>query len=245
MHARVRLITVLMACWIATAAGVYAATPVSASVSGAECTIVGTNGDDFLKGTNDDDVICGLGGDDIIVGRGGEDALYGGSGDDVLVTDASDTTVDGGRGDDQELPTALAAGVAYTSQYVGLAGAKLELTFDKTSSVCIQRPMQHFETTIGSDPQAVVAISELFQFTMGCYARTDTMNGDWQVQITTPDGVVRSGNLNVTIRWQRGDGTKFFTSTSGLSGIDSSGGEAALLRPYEVSADFGPVGGTE
>ena len=62
------------------------------SVPRAECTILGTAGNDQLQGTPGDDVLCGLGGNDVLSGAAGNDTLYGGPGNDKL---------SGGLGDDQ------------------------------------------------------------------------------------------------------------------------------------------------
>lgn len=66
----------------------------------AECTIVGTFGDDTLQGTDGDDVICGLGGDDTITAGDGDDTVLGGDGDDVVDGEQGDDTLDGEGGDD-------------------------------------------------------------------------------------------------------------------------------------------------
>jgi uncharacterized repeat protein (TIGR01451 family)/CSLREA domain-containing protein len=62
-----------------TASAITIVTP-----NGDGCTIVGTDGNDFLTGTSGDDVICGLGGSDTLVGKKGNDLLMGGVGNDVL-----------------------------------------------------------------------------------------------------------------------------------------------------------------
>lgn len=62
------------------------------SVPRAECTLVGTAGNDRLTGTAGNDVICGLGGNDVLFGLAGDDTLWGGAGKDTL---------DGGAGNDQ------------------------------------------------------------------------------------------------------------------------------------------------
>ncbi len=51
----------------------------------ADCTVVGTPGDDELTGTRADDVICGYGGNDVINGRAGNDIVFAGPGDDVVI----------------------------------------------------------------------------------------------------------------------------------------------------------------
>jgi uncharacterized repeat protein (TIGR01451 family) len=55
------------------------------SVPRAECTVIGTAGNDRLAGTSGDDVVCGLAGNDVLFGLDGDDTLYGGSGKDKLV----------------------------------------------------------------------------------------------------------------------------------------------------------------
>lgn len=50
----------------------------------AQCTILGTPGNDRISGTNGNDVICGLGGNDVISGGAGRDAIDGANGNDRL-----------------------------------------------------------------------------------------------------------------------------------------------------------------
>lgn len=69
----------------------------------AECTIIGTDGDDVLIGTPGPDVICGLGGDDIILGKGGNDVLRGGAGEDQLDGGPGKDRMYGGAGRDELL----------------------------------------------------------------------------------------------------------------------------------------------
>ena len=66
----------------------------------AECTIVGTEGDDTIVGTNKDDVICGLGGNDNISGGNGNDIILGGLGDDTISGGNGEDSLIGGNGDD-------------------------------------------------------------------------------------------------------------------------------------------------
>jgi len=70
------------------------------SSTGAQCTIVGTAGDDVLNGTTGNDVICGLEGNDIINGLGGNDIIDGGSGNDTITGDQGDDVLDPGTGTD-------------------------------------------------------------------------------------------------------------------------------------------------
>ena len=56
-----------------------------------DCTVIGTNGSDYLEGTSGDDVICGLDGSDTIDGKDGNDIIYGGNENDQI---------DGGPGSD-------------------------------------------------------------------------------------------------------------------------------------------------
>ncbi|MFN8073802.1 MAG: Calx-beta domain-containing protein [Kineosporiaceae bacterium] len=64
-----------------------------ATVSGPQCSIVGTNGADTLVGTAGADVICGLGGDDVIDGQSGDDYLLGGTGTDTATFAAAPAAV--------------------------------------------------------------------------------------------------------------------------------------------------------
>ena len=73
---------------------------VSVSVGLANCTIIGTEGDDTLTGTEGDDVICGLGGNDFIEGRAGNDIILGGTGNDRLYGRLGDDTIRGEIGND-------------------------------------------------------------------------------------------------------------------------------------------------
>ena len=77
--------------------------PVEVDPKLADCTIIGTEGDDVLVGTSGPDVICGLGGDDIIHGKGGNDILRGGPGDDQLNGGAGRDHLYGGDGRDELL----------------------------------------------------------------------------------------------------------------------------------------------
>lgn len=70
------------------------------SVPRAECTVLGTAGNDRLQGTAGDDVICGLGGNDVLSGSAGNDTLYGGAGNDTLAGGLGDDQLRGERGSD-------------------------------------------------------------------------------------------------------------------------------------------------
>ena len=70
------------------------------SVPRAECTVIGTAGNDRLAGTAGDDVVCGLGGNDVLSGLDGKDTLYGGSGKDKLVGGAGNDRLVGEAGAD-------------------------------------------------------------------------------------------------------------------------------------------------
>jgi len=82
-----------------------------------ECTITGTEEQDFITGTTGADIICGLGGNDIIKSLGGPDIIFAGSGDDfvssgggndiVFGEDGKDVLV-GGGGDDLLVGGAIA-----------------------------------------------------------------------------------------------------------------------------------------
>jgi hypothetical protein len=65
-----------------------------------QCTLTGTEANDFLKDTREDDVICGLGGDDTILGLGGDDLLLGGEGRDTLIGGSGDDILRGEGGND-------------------------------------------------------------------------------------------------------------------------------------------------
>ena len=64
------------------------------------CTIVGTDGSDFLFDSTRNDVVCGLGGDDTLAGGAGNDVLLGGPGNDRLEGGAGSDVLSGGPGDD-------------------------------------------------------------------------------------------------------------------------------------------------
>jgi uncharacterized repeat protein (TIGR01451 family) len=66
----------------------------------AECTVIGTAGNDRLTGTPGDDVVCGLGGNDVLLGLDGDDVLYGGTGRERLVGGAGDDRLVGEGGMD-------------------------------------------------------------------------------------------------------------------------------------------------
>jgi Ca2+-binding RTX toxin-like protein len=63
---------------------------------GADCTIIGTSGDDLLEGTTGDDIVCGGGGSDTIKGLGGNDILRGEGEPDKLAGGEGADTLDGG-----------------------------------------------------------------------------------------------------------------------------------------------------
>jgi len=50
----------------------------------AECTVIGTLGNDRILGSRGNDVICGLGGNDVVIGGGGRDLVDGANGADRL-----------------------------------------------------------------------------------------------------------------------------------------------------------------
>ena len=64
------------------------------------CTIMGTQGPDFLAGTSRRDVICGLGGNDHIHAGRGNDVVYGDAGNDDVEAHGGDDRVYGGVGRD-------------------------------------------------------------------------------------------------------------------------------------------------
>ena len=81
------------------------------SVPRAECTLLGTAGNDRLAGTAGDDVICGLGGNDVLSASAGNDELYGGAGNDTLAGGAGDDLVSGEAGVDAATYRQATAGV--------------------------------------------------------------------------------------------------------------------------------------
>lgn len=70
-------------------------------VTSTPCTLVGTEGKDFLSGTAGADVICGLGGNDTIRGRGGNDIIDGAAGDDTIYGDNGNDRIRGSNGNDK------------------------------------------------------------------------------------------------------------------------------------------------
>lgn len=76
------------------------AAEVNIDVGLADCTILGTEGDDVIEGTSGDDVICGLGGDDTIDAGGGDDVIRGGFGDDTIYARAGNDIIYGEIGND-------------------------------------------------------------------------------------------------------------------------------------------------
>lgn len=81
------------------------------SVPRAECTVLGTAGNDQLQGTAGDDVLCGLGGNDVLSGSGGNDTLYGGAGNDKLAGGLGDDQLRGETGSDTANYKSAGAGV--------------------------------------------------------------------------------------------------------------------------------------
>lgn len=97
--------------------------------NGAQCTIVGTAGNDVLRGTTRHDVICGRGGDDVIYGGDGADTLDGGPGRDRLYGQGGNDTLLGGFGNDQlvaGLGDDLLRGSAGNDRLEGDAGNDIE-----------------------------------------------------------------------------------------------------------------------
>ncbi len=68
------------------------------AVTGAKCTIVGTEKADVIAGTFRSDVICGLGGNDVIYGSSGNDIIDAGNGNDRVFAGAGHDQVFGGKG---------------------------------------------------------------------------------------------------------------------------------------------------
>ncbi len=67
----------------------------------AECTVVGTPGNDRILGSRGNDVICGLGGNDVVVGGGGRDLIDGANGADRLGGAGGGDLLLGLRGNDR------------------------------------------------------------------------------------------------------------------------------------------------
>ncbi len=74
--------------------------PDKTTCRGAEATILGTIGDDFLIGTPGNDVMVGRDGHDVMLGLGGKDLMCGGPGNDMLVGGTGRDRLDGDRGHD-------------------------------------------------------------------------------------------------------------------------------------------------
>ncbi len=69
-------------------------------IAPASCTIIGTDGKDYLFGTSGNDVICGLDGHDTLTGLEGDDTILGGLGDDTVDAGYGNDLVEGGPGND-------------------------------------------------------------------------------------------------------------------------------------------------
>lgn len=67
----------------------------------AECTVVGTSGNDRILGSRGNDVICGLGGNDVVIGGGGRDLVDGANGADRLGGTGGGDLLLGLRGNDR------------------------------------------------------------------------------------------------------------------------------------------------
>jgi hypothetical protein len=67
----------------------------------AECTVVGTSGNDRILGSRGNDVICGLGGNDVVIGGGGRDLVDGANGADRLGGAGGGDLLLGLRGNDR------------------------------------------------------------------------------------------------------------------------------------------------
>jgi beta-glucanase (GH16 family) len=85
---------------LATISGPLNVSAAELAVTGAKCTIIGTQKDDVLVGTYASDVICGLGGNDVIYGSSGNDIIDGGPGNDRIFSGAGHDQVFGGKGVD-------------------------------------------------------------------------------------------------------------------------------------------------
>jgi hypothetical protein len=83
----------------------------SATVTGEDCDVVGTQGDDTLTASSPGDVVCGLGGDDGLTGIEGDETLLGGTGDDTLAGGPGNDVIDGGQGTDLASYAATTGGV--------------------------------------------------------------------------------------------------------------------------------------
>ena len=82
------------------AAASLPAVALAPAVAAADCTLVGTSGNDVLTGTPGTDVLCGLGGNDVLRGERGDDLLRGGNGRDELRGGRGGDRLRGGDGDD-------------------------------------------------------------------------------------------------------------------------------------------------
>ena len=83
----------------------------TATVSGSDCTRVGTFGNDSMLGTAGADVLCGLAGNDSINALGGNDVVYGNEGNDTVNGNSGNDTLDGGVGTDLVPFTSVRAAV--------------------------------------------------------------------------------------------------------------------------------------
>jgi Ca2+-binding RTX toxin-like protein len=92
----------LTAALMGPALALLAQAPASArpSCAGHAATIVGTNGEDYLRGTSHRDVIVARGGDDTVNGLGGHDIICGGAGNDDLNGGGGRDRIFGGSGAD-------------------------------------------------------------------------------------------------------------------------------------------------
>ncbi len=183
--------------------------------------LVGTSGADVICGLGGDDVIFGLAGNDVIYGGPGDDREFGGPGQDQLIGGAGGDELKGGPGDDF-----LGGGGQDGDTYAG--GGGQDQTDDSTpltssdawqvnvqptynlpigttvrwqytgASNCISDPVNDRTQVVGSTSANSWPIFTVVDAGLDSHCSWESSSGYWQLTISTPSNVVRTGQLFIS-----------------------------------------------
>jgi len=185
--------------------------------------LVGTSGNDVICGRGGNDVIRGLAGDDILLGGPGDDRLFGGPGADRLSGDQGDDvlnggpgrdtlaradegdpdTYNGGPGDDDiavigPVGDVVPWGVGATITYNLPAGTKAEWFYALPSGNCIKNwNLSWVDTVKAKGDTSNVNLFSTTHANPWERCAWETSYGTWQVRLTTPGNVVKTGSIFV------------------------------------------------
>ena len=109
--------------------------PVRWAPVSAECTVVGTSGDDVLVGTARTDYVCGGDGDDVIQGSDGDDVVVGGPGSDTVAYASASFGITA----DLSRAAAFGLGADTLQEVENLKGSRFEDTLDGNSGANLLR----------------------------------------------------------------------------------------------------------